>query len=359
MLVVLSKLVQNAAWLLIEINPDKIHENVKHNENCNTDMLSNGKAKSCDLLPFSYGSLGHHCNYGPSRLYEPPHDKTNKMACAPSKDSDQPGHSLSTWRKLGSLATHWAQSEDSDQTGWIPRLIWVFAGRTVILLVLLWGSSFSLILKWANQIGGTKVEVRRGKPGGHFCRWWDYISQWLLWRSSLIRGSTLFAIPSASFRHSHYCMQNHTDKWATSWENLSLGFETSWDSNQPAQLMRLASRGIILSRQWRTKALIRLHECASWSAASFFKYGKSRFSHDLAQMQQLYLVSEFLDFYVTLTGTTWCWLVLTNLLESHYFDRGTSNVRRWSDLTHTPSPEGRTVIILNRMFYIFIVVDIA
>ena len=25
-------------------------------------------------------------------LSEPPHDKTNKMACAPSKDSDQPGH---------------------------------------------------------------------------------------------------------------------------------------------------------------------------------------------------------------------------------------------------------------------------
>ena len=26
------------------------------------------------------------------RLFEPPHDKTNKMACAPSEDSDQPGH---------------------------------------------------------------------------------------------------------------------------------------------------------------------------------------------------------------------------------------------------------------------------
>ena len=25
-------------------------------------------------------------------LNEPPHDKTNKMACAPSEDSDQPGH---------------------------------------------------------------------------------------------------------------------------------------------------------------------------------------------------------------------------------------------------------------------------
>ena len=38
--------------------------------------------------------------------------------------------SLSAWRKLGSLATQWAQSEDSDQTGRMPRLIWVFAGRT-------------------------------------------------------------------------------------------------------------------------------------------------------------------------------------------------------------------------------------
>ena len=49
---------------------------------------------------------------------EPPHDKTNKMACALSEDSDQPGHppspisSLSAWIKLGFLATHWAHSED-------------------------------------------------------------------------------------------------------------------------------------------------------------------------------------------------------------------------------------------------------
>ena len=35
-----------------------------------------------------------------------------------------------------------ADSEDSDQTGRMPRLIWVFAGRTVILLVLSWGGSF-------------------------------------------------------------------------------------------------------------------------------------------------------------------------------------------------------------------------
>ena len=49
--------------------------------------------------------------------------------------------SLSAWRKLGSLATRWAHSEDSEQTGRMSRLIWVFAGCTVILLVLSWGGS--------------------------------------------------------------------------------------------------------------------------------------------------------------------------------------------------------------------------
>ena len=32
------------------------------------------------------------CNGFPLTISEPPHDKTNKMACAPSEDSDQPGH---------------------------------------------------------------------------------------------------------------------------------------------------------------------------------------------------------------------------------------------------------------------------
>ena len=50
--------------------------------------------------------------------------------------------SLSAWRKLGPLATHWVHSEDSDQAGRMPRLIWVFAGRIVILLVLSCRGSF-------------------------------------------------------------------------------------------------------------------------------------------------------------------------------------------------------------------------
>ena len=56
---------------------------------------------------------------------------------------------LSAWRKLGPLATtHWAHSEDSDQTGRIPRLIWVFTGRTVTLLVLSRGGSLLFRYGW-------------------------------------------------------------------------------------------------------------------------------------------------------------------------------------------------------------------
>ena len=34
--------------------------------------------------------------------------------------------SLSAWRSTEPLATHLAHSKDSDQTGRMPRLIWVF-----------------------------------------------------------------------------------------------------------------------------------------------------------------------------------------------------------------------------------------
>ena len=38
--------------------------------------------------------------------------------------------SMIAWRKIGSWATQWVHSEDSDQTGWLPRLTWVFEGHT-------------------------------------------------------------------------------------------------------------------------------------------------------------------------------------------------------------------------------------
>ena len=75
--------------------------------------------------------------------------KTTKWHVRPAKTQVSLGirpvwseSSLSAWRKLGSLVTHGAHSENSDQIGQMPRLIWVFFGCTVILLVLSWGSSF-------------------------------------------------------------------------------------------------------------------------------------------------------------------------------------------------------------------------
>ena len=50
------------------------------------------------------------------------------------------------------------------------------------------------------------------------------------------------------------------------------------------RISAIASRGIILSMQWTTKALIRLRGCAGWSAPLLFASGKSRCSHDEAQL---------------------------------------------------------------------------
>ena len=58
-----------------------------------------------------------------SEIYEPPRDKTNKMMCAPSKDSDQPGHLLCAQWVAKNLSFLHADSEDSDQTERMPRLI--------------------------------------------------------------------------------------------------------------------------------------------------------------------------------------------------------------------------------------------
>ena len=75
--------------------------------------------------------------------FEPPYDKTNKMTVL-SEDSDQPGHqsSVSAWRKLGSLATHWAQGE--DRSDWADAEADLSLLGAVILLGLSWGGSFSI-----------------------------------------------------------------------------------------------------------------------------------------------------------------------------------------------------------------------
>ena len=74
---------------------------------------------------------------------EPRHDKTNNVAVRPAETQISLG--IRPFWSESSLCAHWvdkdtrflhADSEDSDQTGRMPRLIWVFAGHTLILLVL-------------------------------------------------------------------------------------------------------------------------------------------------------------------------------------------------------------------------------
>ena len=74
---------------------------------------------------------------------QPWNDKTNKMSVCPAKTQISLGiHPICS---ESSLCAQWvakdprflhADSQDSDQTGRMPRLIWVFAERTLILLLL-------------------------------------------------------------------------------------------------------------------------------------------------------------------------------------------------------------------------------
>ena len=84
--------------------------------------------------------------------FEPPHDKTNKMTCAPSEDSDQPGHPPSLIRVFAvRMKNHWAlnyllSAQWRLWSDWADAqadlsLCWVH----VILSVLLCGGSFILL----------------------------------------------------------------------------------------------------------------------------------------------------------------------------------------------------------------------
>ena len=89
--------------------------------------------------------------------YEPRHDKTNKMSVRPAKTQISLGI-RPVWSE-SSLCAQWvamdprflhADSEDSDQTGRMPRLIWVVAWGTLTLLVLSCRGSYDLFL-WSNN----------------------------------------------------------------------------------------------------------------------------------------------------------------------------------------------------------------
>ena len=86
----------------------------------------------------------------PLMSYEPPRDKTNKVACAPSEDSDQPGH--------------------------LPSLIRVFAVRMKNAWVLSYPLSAQRRLgsDWADA----KADLSLRWAHSHFV---GFVMRWLIW----------------------------------------------------------------------------------------------------------------------------------------------------------------------------------
>ena len=100
-----------------------------------------------NYVAFRFGAILDRFELNQNKAYEPRHGKSNKMSLRPTKTQISMGI-RPVWSE-SSLCAQWvakdprcfhAVSEDSDQTGRMPRhppsLIWVFAGRTATLLFL-------------------------------------------------------------------------------------------------------------------------------------------------------------------------------------------------------------------------------
>ena len=107
---------------------------------------------------------------------EPQHNKTNKMTCAPSKNSDQPGHSphlISLHGVLnGSPRFLHADSKDSDQPGHSPGLISLHG-------VLNGSPRFLHASEKTDQTGqnGQQRLIKLGRCTGRFI---DFVMLWLI-----------------------------------------------------------------------------------------------------------------------------------------------------------------------------------
>ena len=140
-----------------------------------------------------------------------------------------------------------ADSEDADQSGRMPRLIWVFARRTwhFVGFVIRW-------LKWSP--GSAKIQDRSLTT-------LSKVEKNVKNKMSLVTRKPVF-----------WVFEQVRLKPACAGIEASYRFEIS----------DIETRDIVLSRQRTTKVLIRLRGCAGWYAPLLFAYGENRFSHDVA-----------------------------------------------------------------------------
>ena len=124
------------------------------------------------------------------KISEPRHDKTNKVTVRPAKTQISLGI-RPVWSE-SSLCAQWvamdprflhADSEDGDQTGRMPRLIWVFAEHTVTLLVLSCRGSFSLFYR----LGQSVMEQSKGLVDTVACDFSLHTFQYFLPQNVIIK----------------------------------------------------------------------------------------------------------------------------------------------------------------------------
>ena len=131
--------------------------------------------------------------------------------------------SLSTWRNIWSSTTHRAHCEESDQTGRIPRLIWVFPGHKDHFV--------SFVMR--------RLKCKGEYPAMCQCPVWN------LCCSPGQREPYTFNIQTLATTISKYLSFSHDigsiksnemhfrDKWATTWQNQENECAPSEDSDQP------------------------------------------------------------------------------------------------------------------------------
>ena len=180
----------------------------------NTDFLANPDSYVCDAFScwFFFVDILNQEHLGCDMA------KPTKWLCAQQRLTSA-WASLSTWRKLGSLATHEVHSEDSDQTGRMPRLIWVFAGCTSTLLVLSCRGSFVVFFRKClteclrtvvRPSGGTSVS--RTVPRLCLCQ-----TRWMTFTNPC-RGSVLYELYAA--RNSY---TQPLSSWILCWAESKFG----------------------------------------------------------------------------------------------------------------------------------------
>ena len=137
-----------------------------------------------------------------------------------------------------------ADSEDSDQTGRMPRLIWVFSGRTVNMLVLSWGGSLSLLRLISTFLNyglnlkrkrekKTRLSLNKSTFCAHTCRYiWAPSSEFVSSSIPSWQILTAHAKPFRGARDLAFCLKVPLDSL--------LVWASSGGSGETARMRRLA-----------------------------------------------------------------------------------------------------------------------